>query len=99
MDQREVRRDAVGERRVDQEGFPYPGLSEEYGQGLPRLQALYERLHSRCVAPTRKEPGGIYSRRKRLVFQGIKSAHHGHAATFSLGDAGLSESRYSCPRA
>ena len=30
MDQLEVLQVAVGERRVDQEGFPYPGLSEEY---------------------------------------------------------------------
>ena len=81
MDQREVRRDAVGERRVDQEGFPYPGLSEEYGQGLPRLQALYERLHSRCVAPTRKEPGGILLSEKTARLPG-----HKKCASWSRGN-------------
>jgi len=30
MDHLEVLQVAMGERRVDQEGFPYPWLSEEY---------------------------------------------------------------------
>ena len=89
MDELEVLRDAVGERRVDQEGFPYPWLSKEYRQGLPRFQALPERLHSRRMAPTRKKPGGMRHRRERIVLQGIKIEHHGHAAAFSSWGAGL----------
>jgi hypothetical protein len=31
MDDFEVLRVVMGKHRVDQEGFPYPGLSKEYG--------------------------------------------------------------------
>jgi hypothetical protein len=83
MNQLEVLQVAVGKGCVDQEGFPDPWLSQEKREGLTRLEALPQRLHSRRMTPTRKEPGGMRRLRERIVLQGIILEHHGHEATFS----------------
>jgi hypothetical protein len=67
MDDLEVLRVAVGKRRVDQEGFPHPGFSKEYGYVLTRFEALRERLQSCCMALARKEPAGMRRRRERIA--------------------------------
>src|SRR5262245_37378670 len=53
----EVLQLAVGERRVEEEGFPYPCLSEEHHTCLTRFETLNERPQGSLMAPTRKEPG------------------------------------------
>jgi hypothetical protein len=44
MDDLEVLQVVVGERRVDQESFPYPWLSKEYYYVLTHFEALHKRL-------------------------------------------------------
>jgi hypothetical protein len=83
MDQLALLQVAVGKRCVDQEGFPDSWLSQEERAGLTRVEALPQRLHSRRITSTRKEPGGMRRLRERIVLQGIILEHHGDEATFS----------------
>jgi hypothetical protein len=53
----EVLQIAVGERSVEEDGFPYPCLSEEYHAWLTSFETLNKRLQGSLMAPTRKEPG------------------------------------------
>ena len=74
----EVLQLAVGERRVEEEGFPYPCLSEEHHTCLTRFETLNERPQGSLMAPTRKEPGWRRCVRERITLQIIKlGLHHG----------------------
>src|SRR5216683_616537 len=63
---------AVGERGVEQEGFPYPGLAQEQHAGLPRFETRQERLQGRRMTPIRKERGWTRGVRERVPLQVIK---------------------------
>jgi hypothetical protein len=78
MDDLEVLQGAVGERRVDQEGFSYPWLSKEYHYVLTRFEALHKYLQSSSMALARKEPVGMRCRRERIPLQSIIIEHSGH---------------------
>jgi len=71
MDDLAVLQVTVGERRIDQEGFPYPWLSKEYCEILTCFEAFEERLQSCRMALAGKEPGRMRRGRKRIVPQGI----------------------------
>jgi hypothetical protein len=63
---------AVGERSVEEEGFPYPGLSEEHHACLTSFETRNEHLQGSLMAPTRKEPGWLRRVRERITVQVIK---------------------------
>src|SRR5262249_59868774 len=67
---------AVGERSVEQEGFPYPWLSQECHQGLARFETRNERLQSSRIPLTRKKQGEIGRIRERILMKTIKSKVH-----------------------
>ena len=68
----EVLQIAVSERCVEEDSFPYPGLSEEHHACLARFEMLNEHLQGSLMAPTRKEPGWMRRVRERITLQVIK---------------------------